>query len=225
MPRIFGSSSGGSSGGATGTPSIVIAQATRPTTLNLSTEGTIDWLTPMQGAVSATQLQTHVQTHRKVDGEDDMARTWYMFGGTTETETIYFGTGASTNLALTTNAGDDGANESALSANANEIGIWTPSTTGFGYRFDARATTAQRVLRLYCSVYNGTMTISALLRVTGTTASLVIPSGASTTLPRLITLTYNSSTDYNEMLRVKVAFTTNLGSGNLRFSAATLASS
>jgi hypothetical protein len=213
MPSIYGA--GGSSGAASVTPSVVVAQAAPGgASVNVSTEGTIDWMTFSAPTVLETQMK-YDWPRRKIYGEDDMVRSFLTFRSTN------FGAGSGS-FSVTTSATDDAHSAGALAANTNDFGVWHTSNTDFGMRWSARAMTTQRVMRIYCAQYAGAMTCTATLS-DGTTHSAATTQSAGTTT-RLYTITYNASSD-GQMLRVSLTFPTNLGSGSIRLAAVTLAAS
>lgn len=205
------------------TPSVVIAQAALPASVNLSTEGTIDWLE----IHTLTGLRPFLTSlHAKVRGEDDMLRTFMWVkapgGGSTLTNgDLDFP------RSITGSDDVDGAGLTNFE-NATYISV-TGTQTGHGFRFRARATRSQRVLRVYmgrnaCTV----LCTAALTDGTTSTSSIAQPSGSGapfTWLGRMLTITFNSSNDGQELLVECKATTTHATAGTVNFMCATLASS
>lgn len=208
---------------ASSTPSIVIATASLPASVNLSTEGTIDWFDIMNNVTNPPPYSS--SPHRKVRGEDDIANSFLWFG-TSSTTTI---TAFDSTFPRSTTSGDDTNYSSQLSSYTNAVFIAPTGTqTGHGFRFRVKATRAQRVLRMYCGRNAATITVTGTL-TDGTTSNLAIAAaGGSPTVLQLgqkVTITFNAGTE-GQWLTVDVKCTTmNSNAGNTFFAAATLAPS
>lgn len=211
--------SGGSSSSASSvTPSVTFGTKTVPGATNLSTEGTIDWC-DSNGLATFNPFTTSNLTHRKVGGDGMMSRTLvYFAGGAAGVSLLANSDGPFTK---TTTAADD-AYTAALSATTyTAVYTATASQTGYGFQFEAPATTTARTLKLFVGVWSGTITITATLS-DGTTANTTIVTTASASMQQIVPITYTASS-YGQTLQVKVVLTTNLNSSpNVQFYAATL---
>lgn len=193
--------------------------ASTPSSFNLSSEGTTDWL-DSNGTTQASPYAANALTHRKVGGSDVMARSLVYFPGGAAGATVLAGTDSP--FTKTTTAADDIAFSGALNAvTYTAVFSATAAVTGYGFRFDAPCKPTQQTLNLYVGVYRGTATISATLS-DGTTVSTTLTNLTASTQRKVpILFTGGSRAD---LLRVMVTLTTNGGSSpNVQFYCATLA--
>lgn len=207
---------------ATGTASISFGTATATSgTVNLSTEGTTDWVDSNGVALANPSVSTSF-VHKKMAGSDILARSLLFFGGGQTNVTMLANTDGPFSKATT--AADDAALAGIMSGTTSTytaIFSTTASATGYGYRFDAPCKTTSQTLNLYAGVYSGTATITATLPG-GTTANTTIVSTASSGLQRKVPITYTCASS-GDVMRVKAVLTTNLGaSPNVQFYAVTI---
>jgi hypothetical protein len=201
------------------TASVSIGTLTNPVSVNLSTEGTTDWLDNNQ-TTSRDPFVAGSLTHRKINGKDVMARSLVIFSAGVAGYSVFANTDSP--FTKTTTASDDTFTGALSSTGYTAIASSTAATTGYGFRFDAPCKTTAQTLVLYVGVWSGTITVSATLS-NGTTASTtVVASGGASSQKRIpITFTGASAAD---LLRIKVTLTTNSGSTpHVQFYGATLA--
>jgi hypothetical protein len=152
--------------------SLTGAQAAAPSTLNLSTEGTKDWLA-FTGTATTNPLFDDGLWNWKVLGGYLRRAIRFIYPAATTT----LSTNTSSTLSLSATAGDDGAASGTaaaqpLSASTNTM-IETSNTgtpyTNWGFALEVPADTTSRTLRLYAGFspsggsVSGTMTVTARL--------------------------------------------------------------
>ena len=196
------------------TGSIVIAQVARPASLDLTTEGTIDWLY-VNGNYNSP-IDTVLNPTRKALG--GCAIGWFGFKGSGGAYAP--GAYADPSTTFSYDAGDSCASAAAGSGLNNGIYI---ASLNQGFRLRVPADTFQRVLRLY---YGATSTtLHTVCRLSdGSFADTVNDIAEGTTgNATLGVITYNSGRDGQYM---DVAFySTVTDGGNILVVAATLANS
>lgn len=205
--------------GAAGTPSVSIGTLTAPSSFNLSTEGTVDWV-DSNGLTLPRPISSTALLHHKIDGSRKMFDSLLFFAAGATGFAI--GSGPDAPFTKSTTASDDSFT-AALSATTYTYGYTaTAAQTGYGFLFDVPCKTTSQTLNLYVGVWSGTITISATLS-DGTTASTTMAPGAGASLQRKVPITFTGAS-LNDVLRVKVRLTTNNGSTpNVQFYCATLA--
>jgi hypothetical protein len=211
---ISSSSPASASSAAGATPSVVLGTVVAAANVNLSTEGTIDWI-DSNGSSALTPWAANNMTHRKINGTDIMSRSLCFFGGGNSGITMLANNDAPFNK--TTTAADDIAT-AALSAVTTYSAVFTAtgSALNYGFRFDVPCVTTPRTLNLYCGVFSGTITVEFTL-ADGTTISTTVASAQ-----KKIPVVFNGR-DNSDILRVKARLTTNGGSSpNVQFYCATL---
>lgn len=208
-------------GGASG--SITAISTANPSTLNLTSVGTRDWMCPAASTANPRAIGAG-SLHAKVGGLTAGILTssfnWVSAGGATTIFTQNF-----VNPAVTSTAADDMAT-GALSASVAGQGIFSSvgAATGYGFVLAVPADTTSRTLKIYASVFSGTITATATLSDgSASPATATVVATAGNTTEGFFTITFNSASA-GEFLTVTVLLTTNLGSGpNVKFMAATLA--
>jgi len=192
-------------------PLLSIAQADQPGTLNVSTEGTIDWLVP-NGTTTIPRQETSDNLHSKaIGGWLSQAFDWIVNAGTIFTQNDV--------MEVSSDAGDDTADVVLTNSTASQ-GISKAAGIDIGFRLNAPASPDRvSTLRIYCSVFSGEVTITASLPFNSLSQTLTFDSGANTDLLRMITIQYRG----HGVLGVTARLTINRGSTpNVKFQAATL---
>lgn len=126
--------------------------ASVPSSLNLSTEGTLDWFAPVTQEEIYRANNGYPAPHWKLMGGDIM-RSW-------EHVQQGYGNWAQTadGLSMSSTASDDTLN-AALSTSYSVNNYTSDNThTGWGYKFAAPADMATHVLKIYAHVFNGQAT-------------------------------------------------------------------
>ncbi len=201
--------------------SVTVSVAANPSALNLTTEGTSDWLAPAGNDTTPRTIAAG-SLHTKTTGQFQIGRDFdWVYGGLGCT----LFTQNQTNPSMTSTASDDAAN-AALSSSVAGQGIYYSNGTGYGFRLSAPADTFTRTLRVYTSCYNGTSTCSATLS-DGSVSTVTndFSTGGAYTVEDYFTITYNASRD-GQTLEVTVLLTVTGASSNpnIKFIAATLQS-
>lgn len=195
----------------------IAAAAAVPSTLNISTQGVIDWLT-LAGSVANPPSFTH----KKKNGEGDMAASFGWYGSAVTGLSVFTSTSTCT---VSTTATDEAYFGTSALSSAGDVGIFTNTTsTGYGYSFKCAAVPTTRTLKLYCGVYRGVGTLTCTLP-DGTTATQTVTSLGTDVAENyaLFTVTFNSLS-FGQFLQVKFELTTYSGTGaNVKFITATLA--
>jgi hypothetical protein len=205
------------------TPSVVIAaQAAWPASLNLTSEGTIDW--HHIGSINAVRPAL-TATIKKIGGEGDMFHSFEWIKAPSASSAI---TNGDLDFPCTISTTDD-ISAAGLSAYENGSYINVSATQiGHGFQFRCRAMRATRVLRVYMGRNATTVLCTATLTGgTSDTESIAVAGGSPTVfqLGQLVVITFNAATD-NQFLHVKVqSTTTHSTAGTVNFNCATLASS
>lgn len=214
---------------STGSPSLTVVGAAGPSTLNVSTEGAIDWVAP--GRVT-TQLRadgTPGNVHGLIGGAL-LDSFWWVSGGNGGTTSL--ATVAAVTPALTSTAGNDRAT-TVLSSEATQTFISTNTATGVGIGCSVRvpAVTTSRVMRVYTNQYSADITATATLTAsdgTTTTANATRTAASGATNPSMFTITYASGPG-DGWLKVTVLTSANHHDGsnvtNMSCSAITVAAS
>lgn len=200
------------------TPAVSIGATSTPSSFNLTTEGTADWM-DSNGLTSYRPSSTTAIIHAKLNGDRQMWRTLEFFAGGATGVSLTAATDSP--FTKSTTASDD-THTAALSATTYTHAFTaTAAQTGYGFQFDVPAKATSRVVNLYCGVFSGTITITCTLR-SGTTTSTTITAGAGTSTQKKVPITFTGKNE-SDILRVKVALTTNSGSSpNVQFYCATL---
>lgn len=184
--------------------------------LNVSTEGTIDWLANISVSTVPRALSGNAIHSKSTGGDLLLGFDWVVGAGTATT-----GTGSS--QTITSTAGDDMG--TTLSANTGYAGVTAPgAVVGVGWRIRVPVYPTQRVLRVYCSVFSAGFTVTAKL-LGGVSAPVVdvVSTGAAGQGVFQYVITYAGSVGM--LLSVTGLVTTNLGSTpNVINQAATIAS-
>jgi hypothetical protein len=198
---VSGSLYAGGGGEATGVVSSVVVTSAdaSATTVQMSTEGTLDWLagnafqSPPR-SIAATALHTKSKGGFIAD-----TFMWCYGGGTLTSFTQADG------ITIQTTAADSTANTAGLNT-TTIAGIHTPSGnhTGYGYRFAVPASPTQRVCKTYLSAWSAICTVIATLS-DGTTHQLVYDGTNGVQMNRCFIITYTGIGDLN----VSVLITTN----------------
>ena len=201
------SDSGAGNNITVGTASISIADAAVPVSLNLTTEGTYDWI--YSAGNFSTYFDIQPFSYRKASGGRLISDLWFMGSGST------FGsfTGGTTFTWTATDA-ENGASPTGA------LGIFTAGVNN-GFRLKVPADTFKRVLRLYSGVTTGVVTVTCTFS-DGSIAP-VTHSTASGSSSNMFTITYNA-VHSGQYMMVTVVLTTDNGGGNCFFTGATLAS-
>lgn len=209
------------SSGSAGTPAVTLGTvAAIPGTLNLSTEGTADWLdSNAVGTAGQVVPDPQLFTHRKVNGSDVMQRTFtWIVGGATGWAN---GNGNDGGISKSTTGTDDIAN-GALSSSTTYSYSYSSnaSQTGYGWKFDVPCKTTSQTLNLYAGVWSGSVAVTFTLPG-GQSANYTISTAGGS--PKKIPVSFTCSST-GDRLRVKAVLTVNGGAQpNVQFYAATLA--
>ncbi len=188
------------------TGSISISQASIPGTLNLTTDGTLDWIAP----VANTALPRAGSYHGKaLGGYLQQSFDWVQEVASSNPYSISSGF----NPSLTSNSGDDLQVPLSSSTAATGIANATGGATNYGFRVKVPAGTGTHTLKIYCSVFSGTATLTAKLSDgSASTATDTLVATAGNSASTKWTITYNAAKD-GQTLFVSLLLTTNLGSG------------
>ena len=192
--------------GSVGTGAISFSSASSPATLNLSTQGTIDWL------ITSTQNPPRVaavgSVHSKSLGGWLRESFDWISGGSGGTSV---GTGGSSSVSMTTSVSDDTSNALTSSTpNAIDIGVTNGTTTNYGFRFQVPARGSAKTLKLNVGVNGVKATITCRLS-DGSLADQTTTIDAvsdNTYVQKEITITYNAGSE-NAVMIVTVNVTTN----------------
>lgn len=166
--RVIAASSGG------GTPSIATVFSATPASVNLTTEGTIDWLiTGFQNLPAWT-----TNTNAKINGG------WLYH--THEPLANVSGTGSASGTSYGTptfgfTGSDDrnvGANNGLANYSTLYSGAVSTAIVNVGWRFRVPVRATQQVLRIYGSFYNCTGTLSCFTTISGVTSAQNFTVGA-----------------------------------------------
>lgn len=192
-------------------PILTIASASAPATLQISTEGTIDWfyagVTTLPRAISIGSLHS-----KQAGGAIALSFDWILASGTLST----FGSAVP---AVTSTASDDSTG-AALSSAATGVDVGKAAGSGQGWRFRVPASpSTTRILRIYAGAFSGNITVTAaMVGATSVNASFDPGAGASGT--KVWTITFRGEGD----LSVTGILTSNEGSTpNITFVCATVA--
>lgn len=207
------------------TPALSVAVAALPSTLQMSTEGTIDWWHPNGNTTQPMPLTTAgTGNKRKVRGEGDAFRTFAWIPA------------VGANIALTngdlafpvTTTATDCVTNAALSAYPNGT-YCAPSSTqiGHGFTLQVRASTTSRTLRVYMGRNVCDVAYYAQLTGGSTTASGTILKATGTPtvfqLGQMVTITFTASTP-GQMLTVEFKASVSYGAAStVNFMGITLA--
>lgn len=196
------------------TPSLAIANGSPGGTVTLATEGTIDWLAFLGDYYTSRPTTQTAAT--KVGGG------YLLHSFETRAGSTALGHNNSS-IAGTTIVGTAADNMGGGAFSATLYYTMFASNSGqqlYGWSMTVPASTTQRILRLYVSVFNCTITTDAKLTKSGTTQSDNFTIGAVQT-NKLITITYTGN-GTGEDLIVTSSCTTNPSNGSYAITAATL---
>lgn len=191
-----------------GAGALSIAAAACPASLDVSAEGTIDWMV-CGAAADPPQSTGYNVKHHKIKG-GWLWRNWTVFSaGNLNTGIGNYGPYG---ISMTTAAGDD----TALAMSATALGLHYVQTVsadvGCGQSVCIPAPTAGRVLRLYINAYSCKARVTASLSDgSHADADATFDSGGAANLAKMITVTFNSAHDGAELL-VRFQIDTNDGS-------------
>lgn len=208
---------GGSVGGYPGVGSLSATSAASPSTVNLTTEGTLDWICP-----NGTVVTPPNGNMKKTSGTGfllDTTFAWSNGSGTINTFTQNF-----TNPAVSATVADDLLGRGLSGAIAGQgIDSATAGALSFGFRLAVPAGQVSRTLKIYMSVWSGTATCTASLSDgSAANATATVAAAASTQTEGFFTIVFNAGRD-GQMLTVSVLLTTNnANTPNVKFMAATL---
>ncbi len=201
--------------GGSGASLVSTAWSDPPATVNLTTEGTIDWMGQVSMGSPAWSIPNGV--HTRLDGG------WLMHalegyngvsgGGVTETTSA---------LAGTTFTADAADNRRGVAMSSTTYGVLFSSSgtpLGFGIRFRIPARTTQQVVRIYSSIYAATVRVSGSLTQSGNVSNADVVIGATQT-NKQATITFKGIP--GDELVAKVSVTANSGSASLSFGAVTV---
>ena len=185
--------------GVSVTPVLTIGAITLPGSVNLSTEGTVDWFAPF---AATTPPRTQTAPHAKaLGGQLLQGFDWVQNGNSMFTPGSW--------IPFSTNVGDDMT--ASLTASTSAIGVFTGAGTLFGFRISVPACALQRTMRIYTAVFSGTMTVTAKLDGTALSpVTLVYAAGAGGFIATPVEIVYKAQ---GGNLVVTGLLTTNSGSG------------
>lgn len=193
-----------------------VAQSSTPPTLNLTTEGTYDWIAPPTYEGIPISKAWGPSNFKVLGGWLQRSFCW------TSGPSLFTYTSATPTL--TSAASDDSS--TALTGFSTGVGITAGSNLGVGFFFCVPADSYQRVLRIYCGVFSGVVTLNAVASdssFSALTGTLTASAGAGAST--VFKITYNAARD-GQWLNVSVRLTTNSGSNpNVTCQAVTLAAS
>ncbi len=194
------------------TGSLAIAKTSAPSTLNLTTEGTIDWFANL--AATNPRLLNNGVLHAKIAG-GYIAKSFEMFsGGATTTTYTTFGTQQPTQ----TTTGTDDCATTALTNNATNgfTAIASATQVGAGFTFRVPALNSSRVLRVYTGNYSCIITVTATLADgSASPASTTNDQAANTASNQLFTITYKSAQPCDLIVVCQITTNQHDGSNNL----------
>lgn len=205
--------------GGTVTPTLAISQSAVPAALNITAEGTRDWIAPA-GSMTSPYETTGVTTiHGKVLGEGLISTFKWVW----QTAIWRLNSFAAAQPAITATDTDDiGV---GLTADVSQVYIETAGVeTGFGYCFQTHADNYVRTTRIYTAVYSGTITLTCRLSdgsLPDATTTLAAP-GFHAAADTVFVVSCNASRPGQQLL-YSVLVTNNLGQANVPFSAITVA--
>jgi hypothetical protein len=179
-------------------------------TVNMTTEGTEDWLSSPTVNPTTTFRMIGTAPHKRLGGRLLMYFDWANPGGTGFTQAMGF---------TRTSTAADSTDGAAVNTTTG-AGFFHASVLEMGWRLRAHASEVQRRLCVYTSHWSSVLTIQA--KLDGVTTSTTLSSGASTVARRRWVIDYDS---FNLGAELTVAFniTTGLGATpNIAFGAATL---
>lgn len=207
--------------GTTGTNSVTVTNVgASPATLNVTTEGTIDWHTntdtthPWNQSTAGFKWKLHGGW---------IAHSWdWVTGGTGATVTTF----GSQQPALTSTASDSAGGALSSQATFAFMQVVNATATGFGYKFRVPADLTSRTLTVYTMAYSCEIEVKATLNnVAATTSSATQSYAAGASGARKFTVVYSSQWPCD--LTVSVLVKTNNHDGgnslNMGMAAATLA--
>ncbi len=195
--------------------SISITSGAPPAAVNLTTEGSIDWVYTPTSPAPLWSLNP-ASNHTKVVGG------WLYhtvdninIGGASTNGTSIPGTG------FTATSTDDTAGAAPLTSGTTYSTFYTSTSTpiNYGFRFRVPARSTKQVIRAYLSLYNGGVTVSASLGASSAQTSHVLAVGAAQT-NKLVTITFSGT--LGDELNVRILQSFNSGSAALSMAAVTI---
>lgn len=204
--------------------SVTFSNANSPASINLSTVGTLDWMTLNGVTSNPPRAQSGFTIHSKQAGGWIKDSFDWLNGGT---GTMSLATGGSIVTTLTTSASDDMAPAlSAAAPNLTLIRSGSGTPLNYGFRFSVPAFIASHVLKLDIGINSVKVTITCTMSdgsvAPQTTTLDAVTSG--TFVQKEFTITYNAGSNNAEMV-VTVEVTANYGGSfqDVGFCCATLA--
>ncbi len=206
------------------TPSVSVASDVPVGDINLSTEGTIDWVWAAGWFSGTVPFGAQIDVVRsKRDGG-------WLFDTLTQ---LPYGITPTTNNGLSwthsTNGNpDDAYNGAALSPSHQQFFIYTSSSSqlNFGFKGRVPAPAGQaRKLRIYGGQFSCQATLTAKLSVSGTTATIAADPGAGVGSSQRYTVDFTGGADGDELLFAFTVTANHGSSPNIVLSAITLATS
>lgn len=198
---------GGSGGGGTGVGAISITSAASPATLNLTTQGVVDWFILNGTTLNPPRGTAFASVHSKaMGGWVKNSFDWFSgVGG------VGPAVGGSSSIAMTSTAADDLTGAlTAVTPNSSNIGVNNGATINFGYRFNVPADSFTRTLKLNMAV-NGVKATVTCRMVDGSVADQTTTVDAVADglyVQKEVTIAYKAGATGSEMI-VEVRVTTN----------------
>lgn len=199
-------------GSMNGTGTVSVTDGSPGATINLTTEGAIDWIA-QNGNTTADWLVAVTAFHSKINGGwlYHTLQPYFQSGVTTTTSLVAGTTFQST-------ATDD---QTGAAYNSNNYGVLLNATaTGFGWGFRFPARGSQLVIREYITVFACQVTTTVKLTASGTSNTDVF-NIASVQTNKVITITVTGGKVGDE-INVRTICTTNNTNGSLSMGAVTV---
>jgi hypothetical protein len=190
----------------------VSAAAAAPASVNLSTEGTIDWVCPNGNYTVSLRQAAYTAVHAKVNGGPLLAGCDWLYAGAT--------TYATTGGMQKTSVATDDLYGTAMADDTAYCAIYK-NGTGEGFRLSVPASTTQQTLRIYFGQWSCVVTVIATLSGSGISAQTVTyDSGASSGRNSYVDVVFKGQ---GGQLTVSLMVTTDRGATpNIQFHAATI---
>lgn len=184
--EIIISAAGGGGGG--GVDAISVAFNARPSTVDLTTEGTLDWW--YANGQDGLPVDTLLNPSSKVLGGESIKVR--MVGSNSP------GTYGDSATSLSWAAGD--SSTSPIAGSGQNTGIFNSGGAGYGFSVAAPADTYQRVLRIYMGSSSGTFAAQAVLSDGGAPYGPTTPGSGSGLETYMIEITYTAEYDGQQLI-------------------------
>jgi hypothetical protein len=208
---------GGDALPAGGTPAVAISSANGGATVNLTTEGGIDYFAP--AGAGAVQYQTNQDVVTKRFGGFIKETFWFEHANLSPTTFTQ-----SSGFSLSWDPADASTNRSSASSSTDQ-GIFDSVAVGMGWLFRVPAGLAERTLKIYASQFScNTELVCAIIDKSGITADSEVVSVASAAAASVVYTVAFKAASEGASLHVGLRVTAgNGGNPNIKFAAAALA--